>query len=83
MKYIYTITTQDGTRVNLTMGDLAYVHNLYRFFATREYINNNYLTLTDRELDAITNRALTIQDSYDGYNEEDAIKRAVNEICNW
>lgn len=58
-------------------------HNLYRFFATREFIKDNYLTLTDRELDTITNRALTIQDSYDGYNEEDAIKRAVNEICNW
>lgn len=75
MKYIYTMITQDGTQVNLTMGDLAYAHNLYRFFATREYINDNYLTLT--------NRALAIEDSYDGYNEDDAIKRAINEICNW
>lgn len=83
MKYIYTMTTQNGTQVNLTMDDLTYAHNLYRFFATRKYINDNYLTLTDRELDAVTNRVLTIQDSYDGYNEEDAIKRAVNEICNW
>lgn len=80
MKYIYTMTTQDGTQVNLTMGDLAYAHNLYRFFATREYIQDNYLTLTDRELDAITDRALTIEDSY-GYDEDDAIEQAVNEIC--
>lgn len=83
MKYIYTMTTQDGTQVNLTMNDLAFTHNLYRFFATREYIQDNYLTLTDRELDAVTTRALTIEDSYDGYNEDDAVKRAVNEICNW
>lgn len=32
MKYIYTMTTQDGTQVNLTMSDLAFAHNLYRFF---------------------------------------------------
>lgn len=53
------------------------------FFATREYIQDNYPTLTDQQLDAVTDRTLTIEDSYDGYNEDDAIKRAVNEICNW
>lgn len=82
MKYIYTMTTQDGTQVNLTMNDLAFAHNLYRFFATREYIQDNYPTLTDQQLDTVTDRALTIEDSYD-YDEDDAIKRAVNEICNW
>lgn len=83
MKYIYTMTTQDGTQVNLTMNDLSFAHNLYRFFTTREYIQDNYPTLTDQQLDTITDRALDIEDSYDGYNEDDAIKRAVNEICNW
>lgn len=83
MKYIYTMITQDGTQVNLTMDDLAYAHNLYRFYAIREYIQNNYPALSDQQLNAVTDRALTIEDSYDGYNEEDAIKRAVNEICNW
>lgn len=82
MKYIYTMTTQDGTQVNLTMNDLAFAHNLYRFFATREYIQDNYPALTDQQLDAVTDRALDIEDSYD-YDEDDAIKQAVNEICNW
>lgn len=82
MKYIYTMTTQDGTQVNLTMNDLAFAHNIYRFFATREYIQDNYPTLTDQRLDAITDRTLDLEDSY-GYGEDDAIQRAVNEICNW
>lgn len=80
MKYIYTMTTQDGTQVNLTMSDLAFAHNLYRFFATREYIQDNYPTLTDQQLDAVTDRAITIEDSYD-YDEDDAIEQALNEIC--
>lgn len=82
MKYIYTMTTQDGTQVNLTMKDLTFAHNLYRFFATREYIQDDYPTLTDQRLDAVTDRTLDLEDSY-GYDEDDAIKRAVNEICNW
>lgn len=80
MKYIYTMTTQDGTQVNLTMSDLAFAHNLYRFFATREYIQDNYPSLTDQQLDTITDRAITIEDSYD-YDEDDAIEQALNEIC--
>lgn len=76
MKYIYTMTTQDGTQVNLTMSDLAFAHNLYRFFATREYIQNNYPSLTDQQLDIVTERTLTIEDSY-GYNEDDAIEQAI------
>lgn len=83
MKYIYTMTTQDGTQVNLTMNDLAFAHSLYRFFATREYIQDNYPTLTDQQLDTVTDRALAIEDNYDNYSEDDAIKRAANEICNW
>ena len=82
MKYIYTMTTENGTQVNLTMNDLAFAHNLYRFFATREYIQDNYPALTDQRLDTVTDRTLDIEDSYD-YDEDDAIKRAVNEICNW
>lgn len=78
MKYIYTMTTQDGTQVNLTMSDLAFAHNLYRFFATREYIQDNYPSLTDQQLDTITERTLTIEDSY-GYNEDDAIEQAIKE----
>lgn len=70
MKYIYTMTTQDGAQVNLTMNDLAFAHNLYRFFATREYIQDNYPNLTDQQLD--------IEDSY-GYNEDDAIEQAIKE----
>lgn len=81
MKYIYTMTTQDGTHVNLTMDDLAFVHNLYRFFTTREYIQDNYPTLTDQQLDNVTDRALTIEDSYD-YDEDDAIEQALNELYN-
>ncbi len=82
MKYIYTMTTQDGTQVNLTMSDLAFAHNIYRFFATREYIQDNYPTLTDQQLDTVTDRALTIEDSYD-YDEDDAIEQALNEVCDW
>ena len=78
MKYIYTMTTQDGTQVNLTMNDLAFAHNLYRFFATREYIQDNYPNLTDQQLDIITDRTLDIEDSY-GYDEDDAIEQAVKE----
>lgn len=81
MKYIYTMTTQDGTQVNLTMNDLAFAHNLYRFFATREYIQDNYPTLTDQQLDAVTDRVLAIEDNYN-YDEDDAIEQALNEICN-
>lgn len=80
MKYIYTMTTQDGTQVNLTMNDLAFAHNLYRFFATREYIQDNYPTLTDQQLDAVTDRVLAIEDNYN-YDEDDAIEQALNEIC--
>lgn len=76
MKYIYTMTTQDGTQVNLTMSDLAFAHNLYRFFATREYIQDNYPSLTDQQLDIVIERTLTIEDSY-GYNEDDAIEQAI------
>lgn len=79
MNYIYTMTTQDGTQVNLTMSDLAFAHNLYRFFATREYIQDNYPSLTDQQLDTITDRALAIEDSY-GYDEADAIEQAFDEI---
>lgn len=78
MKYVYTMTTQDGTRVNLTMNDLTFAHNLYRFFATREYIHDNYPSLTDQQLDIVTERTLTIEDSY-GYNEDDAIEQAIKE----
>ena len=78
MKYVYTMTTQDGTQVNLTMSDLAFAHNLYRFFATREYIQDNYPSLTDQQLDTITERTLTIEDSYD-YKEDDAIEQAIKE----
>lgn len=78
MNYIYTMTTQDGTQVNLTMSDLAFAHNLYRFFATREYIQDNYPSLTDQQLDTITERTLTIEDSY-GYNEDDAIEQTIKE----
>ena len=31
MKYIYTMTTQDGTQVNLTMNDLTFAHNLFYY----------------------------------------------------
>lgn len=78
MKYIYTMTTQDGTQVNLTMSDLAFAHNLYRFFATREYIQDNYPSLTDQQLDIVTDRTLAIEDSY-GYDEDDAIEQAIKE----
>ena len=78
MKYVYTMTTQDGTQVNLTMSDLAFAHNLYRFFATREYIQDNYPSLTDQQLDTITERTLAIEDSYD-YKEADAIEQAIKE----
>lgn len=78
MKYIYTMTTQDGTQVNLTMNDLTFAHNLYRFFATREYIQDNYPRLTDQQLDIVTDRTLAIEDSY-GYNEDDAIEQAIKE----
>lgn len=79
MKYIYTMTTQDGAQVNLTMNDLAFAHNLYRFFTTREYIQDNYPTLTDQQLDDVTDRAITIEDSYN-YDEDDAIEQALNEL---
>lgn len=78
MKYIYTMTTQDGTQVNLTMNDLTFAHNLYRFFATREYIQDNYPNLTDQQLDIVTDRAIAIEDSYD-YDEDDAIEQAIKE----
>lgn len=78
MKYVYTMTTQDGTQVNLTMNDLAFAHNLYRFFATREYIQDNYPNLTDQQLDIVTDRTLVIEDSYD-YDEDDAIEQAIKE----
>ena len=78
MKYIYTMTTQDGTEVNLTMNDLAFAHNVYRFFATREYIQDNFPNLTDQQLDAVTDRTLAIEDSYD-YDEDDAIEEAIKE----
>lgn len=78
MKYIYTMTTQDGTQVNLTMSDLTFVHNLYRFFATCEYIQDNYPSLTDQQLDIVTDRTLAIEDSY-GYDEDDAIEQAIKE----
>lgn len=78
MNYVYTMTTQDGTQVNLTMSDLAFAHNLYRFFATREYIQDNYPSLTDQQLDIVTDRTLTIEDGY-GYNEDDAIEQAIKE----
>ena len=78
MKYVYTMTTQDGTQVNLTMNDLAFAHSLYRFFATREYIQNNYPNLTDQQLDIVTDRTLAIEDSY-GYDEDDAIEQAIKE----
>lgn len=78
MKYVYTMTTQDGTQVNLTMSDLAFAHNLYRFFATREYIQDNYPSFTDHQLDIVTDRTLTIEDSY-GYDEDDAIEQAIKE----
>lgn len=79
MKYVYTMTTQDGTQVNLTMSDLTFAHNLYRFFATREYIQDNYPSLTDQQLDTITDRALALEDSY-GYDEDDAIEQAFDEM---
>ncbi len=82
MKYVYTMTTENGTQVNLTMNDLSFAHSLYCFFATREYIQDNYPAITDQQLDAITDRTLVLEDKY-GYSEDDAIKRAVNEICNW
>lgn len=78
MNYIYTMTTQNGTQVNLTMNDLAFAHNLYRFFATREYIQDNYPNLTDQQLDIVTDRTLAIEDSY-GYDEDDAIEQAIKE----
>lgn len=78
MNYIYTMTTQNGTQVNLTMNDLAFAHNLYRFFATREYIQDNYPSLTDQQLDIVTDRTLAIEDSY-GYDEDDAIEQAIKE----
>lgn len=78
MKYIYTMTTQDGTQANLTMNDLAFAHNLYRFFATREYIQDNYPNLTDQQLDIVTDRTLATEDSY-GYDEDDAIEQAIKE----
>lgn len=78
MKYIYTMTTQDGTEVNLTMNDLAFAHNVYRFFATREYIQDNFPNLTNQQLDAVTDRTLALEDSYD-YDEDDAIEEAIKE----
>ena len=78
MKYVYTMTTQDGTQVNLTMNDLTFAHNLYRFFATREYIQDNYSSLTDQQLNIVTDRTLTLEDSYD-YDEDDAIEQAIKE----
>lgn len=61
MKYIYTMTTQDGAQVNLTMNDLAFAHNLYRFFATREHIQDNCPNLTDQQLDIVTDRTLALK----------------------
>lgn len=78
MKYIYTMTTQNGTQVNLTMNDLAFAHNLYRFFATREYIQDNYPNLTGQQLDIVTDRTLALEDSYD-YDEDDAMEQAIKE----
>ena len=78
MKYIYTMTTQDGTQINLTMNDLTFAHNLYRFFATREYIQDNYPSLTGQQLDIVTDRTLALEDSY-GYDEDDAIEQAIKE----
>ena len=78
MKYIYTMTTQDGTQVNLTMNDLTFAYSLYRFFTTREYIQDNYPSLTDQQLDIVTDRTLALEDSY-GYDEEDAIEQAIKE----
>ena len=78
MKYVYTMTTQDGTQINLTMNDLTFAHNLYRFFATRECIQDNYPSLTDQQLDIVTDRTLSIEDSY-GYDEDDAIEQAIKE----
>ena len=78
MKYIYTMTTQDGTQVNLTMNDLTFAHNLYRFFATREYIQDNYPSLTGQQLDIVADRTLALEDSY-GYDEDDAIEQAIKE----
>lgn len=78
MKYIYTMTTQDGTQVNLTMNDLTFAHNLYRFFVTREYIQDNYPSLTSQQLDIVTDRTIAIEDSY-GYDEDDAIEQAIKE----
>ena len=78
MKYVYTMTTQDGTQVNMTMSDLAFAHNLYRFFATREYIQDSYPNLTNQQLDIVTDRTLDIEDSY-GYDEDDAIEQVVKE----
>ena len=78
MKYVYTMTTQDGTQINLTMNDLTFAHNLYRFFAARECIQDNYPSLTDQQLDVVTDRTLTLEDSY-GYDEDDAIEQAIKE----
>lgn len=79
MKYAYVMTTENGTQINLTMNDLAFAYNLYRFFTTREYINDNYPDLTDKQLDAITDRAIDIEDSYD-CTEDDAIEEAYREV---
>ena len=78
MNYLYTLTSLDCAQVNLTMNDLTFAHNLYRFFATREYIQDNYPSLTDQQLDIVTDRTLDIEDSY-GYDEDDAIEQAIKE----
>lgn len=48
------------------------------FTATREYIQDNYPSLSDQQLDIVTDRTLALEDSY-GYDEDDAIEQAIKE----
>lgn len=78
MKYVYSITTEDGTPINLTMTDLSRIYNIYRFLSTREYIQDNYFNLTSTELDTIAYRVIELENKYN-YSENEAIKQALAE----
>lgn len=78
-KYVYTMKTEDGTDIKLTMSDLTFIHGAYRFLATREYINDNYPNLSDEQLDAISEHAIELEDNYH-YREDDAIEQAFDEV---
>ena len=77
--YVCIMNTEDGSVVKLTMNDLQLAYREYRFLTKRNYINDNYLNLSDEQLNAIAKRAIELEDSYH-YREDDAIEQAFDEI---